>query len=172
MIPAAQMLIAEMESEAATTRRVLERVPDERLDWRPHPKSMSLGQLAHHVASIPGAIAGLGERDSLDATTVDFEPARAESAAALVPTLEGSVAAARAFLAGLTEERAAATWRLTAGEREVFAVPRLGLLRTIGLNHWYHHRGQLCVYLRLLDVPVPVVYGKTADENPFAAAVA
>lgn len=171
MLPACAALIAELSAEAPATRRVLERVPEERLGWRPHPKSMSLGQLAQHVASIPGSIARIARADGLDATTVDFTPAQAESRAALLETLEESVAGACDLLAGLTAESAAAPWRLTAGEREIFTLPRLGLMRTLALNHWYHHRGQLLVYLRLLDVPVPVVYGKTADENPFAAAV-
>lgn len=87
-----------------------------------------------------------------------------------MPTLESSLAEARSFLDSLDEEAAAAPWRLCAGEREVFTVPRLEVVRTLMLNHWYHHRGQLAVYLRLLDVPVPVIYGRSADENPFATA--
>jgi uncharacterized damage-inducible protein DinB len=170
MIPAAAALVAELENEAVATRRVLERVPQEHLDWRPHAKSMSLAQLAHHVASIPGAIARLGAADEFDAARANFEPEPAPSAAALLPTLEASVATAKEFLAGLTEASAAAPWRLTHQGREVFTLPRLGFLRTVGFNHWYHHRGQLCVYLRLLDVPVPAVYGRSADENPFATA--
>jgi uncharacterized damage-inducible protein DinB len=75
--------------------------------------------------------------------------------------------AARDFLAGLTEERAGQTWRLTFGDREIFAIPRLSVMRTMCFNHWYHHRGELVVYLRLLGVPVPIVYGRSADENPF-----
>lgn len=172
MLAAAEALIAEYRAETPATRRVLARVPEEHLAWRPHPKSMSLAQLAHHVASIPGSIARMARLDGLDAATVDFTPAPAESAAALLPTLEASVAAACELLAGLTEESAAAPWRLSVGERELFTLPRIGLMRTLALNHWYHHRGQLLVYLRLLDVPVPVVYGRTADENPFAAATA
>jgi uncharacterized damage-inducible protein DinB len=168
MLPAAQALITELETEANATRRVLARVPGDHLAWRPHPKSMSLAQLAHHVASIPGSIARLGALDGLDAASTNFTPQPAESAEALLPTLEASVAAAKEFLAGLTEERAMAPWRLTAGEREIFTMPRIGLMRTLALNHWYHHRGQLVVYLRLLDVPVPAVYGRSADENPLA----
>jgi uncharacterized damage-inducible protein DinB len=168
MLPAAQALITELETEADATRRVLARVPGDRLAWRPHAKSMSLAQLANHVASIPGAIARLGALDGLDATTADFTPPAAESAEALLSTLDASVATAKEFLAGLSEERAMEPWRLSAGEREVFTMPRIGLMRTLALNHWYHHRGQLVVYLRLLDVPVPAVYGKSADENPLA----
>lgn len=171
MHPAAQALIAELEAEAPATRRVLERVPGDRLDWRPHPKSMSLGQLAHHVASMPASISRMAALDGLDASTVDFEPTPAESAEAVLATHEASLVEAHDYLAGLTEETAMAPWRFSYGEREIFTMPRIGLLRTLAFNHLYHHRGQLTVYLRLLGIPVPVVYGRSADENPFAPAV-
>jgi uncharacterized damage-inducible protein DinB len=171
MIAAAAALTAELDAEAPATRRVLERVatavPAERFDFRPHPRSMSLAQLSHHVATIPGAISRIAALDGMDAATVSFVAQPAESPAALLPALDASLAAAREFLAGLDEQRAAAPWRMTHGEREVFTMPRIALMRTLALNHWYHHRGQLLVYLRLLDVPVPIVYGRTADENPF-----
>jgi uncharacterized damage-inducible protein DinB len=170
MIPAASALIAELHAETDATRRALQRVPADKLDWRPHRNSMSLGQLAQHVASIPGSISRLARLDGLDAATVDFTPAQPASAAEILETLESSLAAAADYLAGLDETTAASLWRLTAGDREVFTLPRLALLRTLAFNHWYHHRGQLLVYLRLLDVPVPVVYGRTFDENPFAEA--
>jgi uncharacterized damage-inducible protein DinB len=169
MIEAAQALLAELERESVSTRRVLERVPADRLGWQPHPKSMSLGQLALHVAKIPGNIARMAQRDGVDAATVDFNPPSPAGAADLLPALDGGLADAKSFLMGLDEAAAAASWRLSAGPREVFTMPRLGLIRNLMLNHWYHHRGQLVVYLRLLDVPVPAVYGRSADENPFAA---
>jgi len=164
-----QALANELKREAVSTRRLLERVPADRLDWQPHPKSMTLGQLALHLASIPGNISRLGKLDGFDASTANFTPADLSSAETLLPTLDGSLAEALSFIDGLDEEAAAAPWRLSAGEREVFTVPRLEVVRTLMLNHWYHHRGQLGVYLRLLDVPVPAVYGRSADENPFAA---
>jgi len=167
-----QALANELEREAASTRRLLERVPAEQLDWQPHPKSMTLGQLAFHLANIPGNISRITRLDGFDASTANFTPASPPSAAALLPALESSLAEARSFLDGLDEEAAVAPWRLTAGEREVFTLPRLEVVRTLMLNHWYHHRGQLAVYLRLLDVPVPAVYGRSADENPFATAAA
>jgi len=172
MLPAAKALIAELDAETATTRRVLERVPDDRLTWQPHAKSMTLGQLAQHVALIPGNISRMAAHDSIDMATRKMEYPAGESTAAILATLDASVTAARAFLSGLDEARASGTWRMTFGDREIFAIPRLGMLRTICFNHWYHHRGELVVYLRLLDVPVPVVYGKSADEIPFAAVVA
>ncbi|HEX6899375.1 MAG TPA: DinB family protein [Thermoanaerobaculia bacterium] len=166
----AQALVNELEREARSTRRLLERVPADRLDWQPHPKSMTLGQLALHLASIPGNISRLASLDGFDAAKANFAPASPPDAEVLLATLETSLADARSFLDGLDEEGAAAPWRLSAGEREVFTLPRAEVVRTLMLNHWYHHRGQLAVYLRLLDVPVPVVYGRSADENPFATA--
>jgi uncharacterized damage-inducible protein DinB len=164
-----QALANELEREAVSTRRLLERVPADRLDWQPHPKAMTLGQLALHLASIPGSISRLASLDGFDALTANFNPPDLSSAETLLPTLESSLAEAQSFLGGLDEGASAAPWRLTAGEREVFTVPRLEVVRTLMLNHWYHHRGQLAVYLRFLDVPVPAIYGRSADENPFAA---
>jgi uncharacterized damage-inducible protein DinB len=132
---------------------------------------MSLGQLAFHLATIPGNISRLGRLDGFDASTANFTPASPPNAEALLPALESSLAEAQSFLDSLDEETAFAPWRLSAGEREVFTMPRAEVVRTLMLNHWYHHRGQLAVYLRLLDVPVPVIYGRSADENPFATAV-
>ena len=169
MLPAAQALMAELDQEADTTRRILARVPGDRLEWRPHQKSMSLGQLAQHIATIPGSIARLGALDGFDAAQARFEPAMPDSAEALMPTLDASLESMRALLGGLTETTAHAPWRFTHGDREVFTVARLGLIRSLAMNHWYHHRGQLTVYLRLLDVPVPVIYGRSADDNPFAS---
>ena len=163
--PTSAALIAELEQEAQTTRRQLERVPHEHLDWRPHPKAMTLGQLALHVATIPGSLAALSALDGFDAATMDFTPASPASSADLLPALEESVAGAAAFLADLDDERSAAPWTLTNGATEVFTVPRIGLVRSLMFNHWYHHRGELQVYLRILDLPVPAVYGRSADES-------
>jgi uncharacterized damage-inducible protein DinB len=167
MPSAAHALLSELDAETPATRRVLERLPADQLEWRPHPKSMSAGQLAQHVASIPGGVARFARMDGLDVATRPTEYAACESKEALMASFDASVAEAREFLAGLDDARATATWRLTFGDREIFAIPRLGVMRTMGLNHWYHHRGELVVYLRLLNVPVPIVYGRSADENPF-----
>lgn len=165
-------LISELEQEAATTRRVIERVPADRLDFQPHPKAMTLGQLALHVARIPGSFARMGRLDGFDASTANFGPASPADVEEVRTTLEASVTDALAFLAELDEEKATGLWRLYHGERDLMTLPRLALVRTLMLNHWYHHRGQLVTYLRILDVAVPSVYGPTADENPFAAAMA
>jgi uncharacterized damage-inducible protein DinB len=156
-----------MEQEAAATQRVLERVPQAHLSWKPHKKSMSLGQLALHVATIPAGVAEFAVPDTVP-TPPTFNQPEAATSAELVPALTASVAKARQLLGGFDDARMNATWRLMSNGREVLAMPRAVFLRAIMLNHWYHHRGQLQVYLRLLDVPVPSVYGPTADENPFA----
>jgi uncharacterized damage-inducible protein DinB len=164
----ANALLAELEQEAQTTRRVLERIPQAHLSWKPHAKSMSLGQLALHVATVPGNVAELAMLDIVPEPPA-FVQAEAGTAAELVPALAASVAKARQHLGGAEDATMGATWRLMNNGREVMAMPRAAFLRAVMLNHWYHHRGQLLVYLRLLDLSVPSVYGPTADENPFMA---
>lgn len=163
------VLLAEMDQEAQSTRRVLERVPGAQLSWRPHAKSMSLGQLALHVADIPGLVAELASRDRIEPP--QFIQAEAATSAELVPALEASLSKARRLLGGMDDARLMETWRLVRGGKELMAMPRAAVIRMIMLNHWYHHRGQLLVYLRMHDVPLPSVYGPTADENPFAEAM-
>jgi len=160
-----EALVQELDREAQTTKRVLERVPDGRLAWKPHEKSMSLGQLAMHVATVPGTIAELSRKSPF--AIGQFTQASAESAAELVPALEQSVATARDILRGMDDAALGTMWRAVDGEKELFALPVGAFFRSVMLNHWYHHRGQLSVYLRLLDVPVPSIYGPSADENPF-----
>ena len=162
-------ILAELDQEAHATRRVLERVPQAQLSWRPHPKSMSLGQLALHVATVPGLVAELAAKESIPEPPAFTQP-EAATAAELVPALDASLAKARQILGGLDDEKLNATWRLMSGDRELMAMPRAAVLRMIMLNHWYHHRGQMLVYLRMHNVPLPSVYGPTADENPFAVA--
>jgi uncharacterized damage-inducible protein DinB len=163
-------LVDELKVEASTTERVLARVPEAHLAWKPHVKSMSLGQLALHVATLPSLVAQFLSGDALDFDAVPKTPPTVGSHAELLEAFAASTGQAQAFLTDLTDERALATWRLVAGERELLAAPRAAMLRSLLFNHWYHHRGQLVVYLRLLDVPVPSVYGPTADENPFMTA--
>jgi uncharacterized damage-inducible protein DinB len=167
MVPAVHALIAELDAEAPATRRVLERLPADRFDWRPHPKSMTVAQLAHHVATIPATVARFAGLDGFEAPVDTPSTRRPRAERALLETFDASIAALRDVLGRLDETSAGRTFRVTAGGREIFAIPRTSMVRTMGLNHWYHHRGELVVYLRLLDVPVPVVYGRSADENPF-----
>jgi uncharacterized damage-inducible protein DinB len=165
MMSIADTLLAELEQEAHATRRVLERVPAAHLGWKPHPKSLSLGQLALHVAAVPGNVAEVLVPDSMEAP--DFVHPEAATAAELLPALDASIAKAKMHLQRMDDAAMAATWRVMKGDRELMAMPRAAFARAIMLNHWYHHRGQLLVYLRLLNVPVPSVYGPTADESPF-----
>ena len=161
-----EALIQELEQEAQTTRRVLERVPADRLGWKPHEKSMSLGQLALHVATTPGGVSEVVRQSPFPVP--EFTQASPTTAAELLPALEQSVAKAKENLRAIGDTGLNNTWRVMDGERELMAMPVGAVLRFIMLNHWYHHRGQLSVYLRELGVPVPSIYGPSADENPFA----
>ena len=160
-------MLKELEQEAQTTRRVLERVQDDHLAWRPHKKARTLGELALHIATVPGAVAELvGTHTTVQAP--QFTDAKPTSASELIPALDESIAKARRVLSGMDDEALMATWRMMNDGREILAAPRIAMLRSIMLNHWYHHRGQLTVYLKQLDVPIPSIYGPSADENPFA----
>ena len=155
-------LIAELENEAATTRRVLERVPEDRLSWAPHAKSMTLGRLAQHVAEIPGKIADL--LDPPESRMPSSPPPPVTSRDEILSILDQSVANAVSKLRSWGDAYLMEDCRVYFGDRVAMAGPRLRWVRAAMLNHWYHHRGQLTVYLRLLDVPVPSVYGPSADE--------
>ena len=161
----AAAFLQELEQEAGATRRVLERVPDAHLDWRPHPKSWSLGQLALHVAQLTGGVAQLAMQSP--AAPPQFVQERPKRSADLVPALHESIKTAKSTLGEVSDATMMETWRLVAGDRELLAMPRVAFVRAIMLNHWYHHRGQLLVYLRLLDIPVPSIYGPSADEPSF-----
>lgn len=162
----ADSFIAELEQEAPTTRRVLERVPGDKYEWKPHEKSFSLGALAYHVATLPKGVSGMVGSDTFDTSSLKhFEPGPASE---LLTTLDASVASAKEALAAIDDEQMMGIWKLTREGKTIMEFPRVAVIRAILLNHWYHHRGQLLVYLRLLDIPVPSVYGPTADENPFA----
>ena len=161
-------ILREFQEEAAITRRVLDRVPADKLTWKPHAKSMSLGQLAWHVATVPGALARLTQLDGFDVTQGSFEPPCPKSVDEVLAAFEQSVRDAEACLQSMTDQSAQGNWTLMRKDKEIFTKPRIAMVRSIMLNHWYHHRGQLSVYLRLLDIPVPVIYGRSADENPFA----
>ncbi len=158
-------MLQEMTREAQATRALFDRVPEDKLGWRPHPKSFSLGQLALHVAQIPTAVAMMAPLDVFESTA---SPQReATSRAELLEVLDQGLTAIRGVVSRMDDRALAAAWTLRRNGASIVTMPRIGMLRTILLNHYYHHRGQLTVYLRLLDVPLPPVYGPTADENPF-----
>ena len=162
-----QQMLDEFREELSTTRRVLERIPEDKLAWQPHPKSMPLGQLAMHIATLPSGFAQISSGDSFDlATRSDANP-NPKDVAEVFAAFERSVRDVETTFAETSEERANEFWHLMYREREILSRPRLKVWRSFLLNHWYHHRGQLTVYLRLLDVPIPPVYGPSADERPF-----
>lgn len=161
------ILLPEFDQEMAGTRRVLERVPDGRFDWRPHERSMPLGYLASHLAELPSWIVMVLEKDSLDIAPPGGEPYRSRELGSrdeLLQAFDANVAAGREALSGAADEVFGESWSLLRGGETMFTMPRLAVLRNMVLNHAIHHRAQLGVYLRLNGVPVPGLYGPSADE--------
>jgi uncharacterized damage-inducible protein DinB len=167
-MPLSQALLPEFDHEMATTRRVLERVPEGKSDWKPHDKSMTLGQLATHVATIPHWGESICGQDSFDVTSAPPTP-EVKSRQQLLAVFDQAAAAARKAISGASDEQLMKPWSLKAGDQTIFSMPRIAVLRSFIMNHGIHHRGQLSVYLRLNDVPVPSIYGPSADEQSFAA---
>jgi uncharacterized damage-inducible protein DinB len=162
-----EAMLAEMIEEAHATRRLFERVPEDKLSWKPHPKSRSLGQLALHIAQIPGNVSAMAAQDVAELPSSRDEP-EAKSRHHLLQTLDQGLGAAKEILSRMDDQRLLESWSMRQGGKVLMTVPRAGILRSALLNHYYHHRGQLSVYLRLLAVPLPPIYGPSADENPFA----
>jgi len=162
-------LLQEYESEAKTTRKLLERVPQDKLTWKPHPKSMSLGYLAMHIATAQGFCAGWTMKDSFDFGAGGERPGDPTTTAEILAAHDKSVGQVKEILTKLGDEGLGQPWEARMGGQTLMKMPKGAVVRNIVLNHVYHHRGQLTVYLRLLDVPVPSIYGPSADENPFAA---
>ena len=165
-MPLVDALLPEFDHEMTTTRKVLERLPEDRLDWKPHVKSFSLGALATHVATLPTWGAETLNKSELD--LAGGQPAAAlPSKTELMAAFDKNVAATRLALAGKTDAELLAMWTLKRGGKTIFSMPKTAVLRSFVFSHLIHHRGQLSVYLRLLDVPVPSIYGPSADEQPF-----
>ena len=156
--------LAEFDMETENTRRVLERIPDDKLDFKPHPKSLTLLQLAGHVANLPSWTAVTFGMDELDMSQ-PFDRHEPETKADVLAQFERTKAEARSVLEGVTADDLAAPWTLRTGDEVHFTMPKGVVLRQFVLNHVVHHRAQLHVYLRLLDVPVPGLYGPSADET-------
>ena len=159
-----ELWLGEFDHEMAQTRRILERVPEDKLDWRPHPKSMTLGRLATHIAEVPGLAGAVAALPALDITNFDFNRV-ASSRQDLLDTFDRSSTEARGALAALKDESLGHEWSVTMNGRTILKQPRAVAFRGFAMNHLVHHRAQLTVYLRLLDVPVPGLYGPSADER-------
>jgi uncharacterized damage-inducible protein DinB len=159
-------ILMEIDQEAQTTKRVLDRIPEDKLTWKPHPKAFSLGQLALHIASVPGSVAAAAVPDSMEAP--NFSQPEAKSRQEVLDTFSKSLESAKDALKKMDDARLMSMWSLTKNGKVVMSISRIGFIRSILMNHNYHHRGQLSVYLRILDIPVPSIYGPSADENPFA----
>jgi uncharacterized damage-inducible protein DinB len=166
--PALEATLAEFRQESATTRKLLERVPTDKLSWKPSEKSMTLGQLALHLAGIPGGFAKTLTQDIFEPPANGFTQRQADSTAEILELFDKGVVAAEAYTAGLTPESAQKVWSTVFKGKTVFALPRTACVRVLILNHSIHHRGQLSVYLRELGVPIPSIYGPSGDETPFA----
>jgi len=164
-MPIMDAILMEMDQEAQTTKRVLDRIPESKLTWKPHPKAFSLGQLALHIAAAPGNLAGIAAQDTVEAP--NFVQAEAKSRQEVLDAFSKGMEAAKSTLKKMDDAKLMSMWTLTKNGKVLMSVPRIGFIRSIMMNHVYHHRGQLSVYLRMLDVPVPSIYGPSADENPF-----
>jgi uncharacterized damage-inducible protein DinB len=162
-VPIAQSLLEEFEAQAPVTRKFLERLPNDKLTWKPHHRSLTAGQLAYHLAFVPGGVVRAAQKNEIPPPDFQFpQPATVQE---VLDAFDQSIATVREVLPGFDDGAMNATWRIVAGDQEIAAMPRIAFLRNIMLNHWYQHRGQFCVYLRLLDVPVPSSWGPSADER-------
>jgi uncharacterized damage-inducible protein DinB len=163
-----EVLLLDFDREMANTRKSLERVPEEKFAWKPHEKSMPLGRLAQHISQLPSwAIDTIG-RDSLDLSppgSPPYQPPPPKPLREILDTFEKDATAARTAIVGAQDEHLMQQWTLLSGGKTIFSLPRLTVLRVMVVNHMIHHRAQLGVYLRLNGVPVPALYGPSADEN-------
>jgi uncharacterized damage-inducible protein DinB len=163
----AQTLLAEFEIQAPLTRKFIERLPEEKYDWQPHEKSMTAGQLAYHLASVPSGVARFAQDNP--AMVPDFNFPQPKTREEILRVHDEGVAVVREVLAKFDDRAMNETWRLMHGGNELLAQPRGTFLRDVMLSHWYQHRGQFSVYLRILGVPVPATWGPSADEQLISA---
>lgn len=159
-----QAFIAELKHEAAASKRMLERVPEDKFGWKPHEKSMSLGRLATHVAELPGFLNSILTIDDFDFTKGHYKASQAETPEELMNVFQQKLDEVVQTLQNTSDEKMQANFTLRSGEYIIATVPRVVAVRSMAMNHLIHHRGQIAVYLRLLDIPVPGLYGPSADE--------
>jgi uncharacterized damage-inducible protein DinB len=163
----AETILPEFEQEMASTRKVLERVPDEKLDWRPHPKSNTIGWNANHLANLPSWAISILTQPLFDFAPIGgkrFESPNLRSRKEIVDQFDSNVTATRKAISEVKDEEMNKMWSLMAGGKTIFTLPRSVVMRNVVLNHIIHHRAILCVYLRLNDIPVPGLYGPSGDE--------
>ncbi len=161
------VLLPEFDHEMANTRKTLERVPDDKFAWKPHEKSMPMGKLASHLADIPHWVGDLFRSESFDVAPPGgqpYQPFQVNSRAEVLAVFDKNIAAARKTISEASDESMFKTWSLLSGGKAAFTMPRIAVLRSFIMSHIIHHRAQLGVYLRLNDVPVPAIYGPSADE--------
>ena len=158
-------LMMELQHEAESTRKMLERLPKEKLTWKPHEKSMSLGRLAMHLAEIPGWVNATLLADELDFSKMDYKMVEATSSEEAVKLFDEKLASALDVLKNTEDATMMNMWTMRDGETVYFTLPKIAVLRSFVYSHLIHHRGQMSVYLRLLDVPVPGSYGPSADDS-------
>jgi uncharacterized damage-inducible protein DinB len=161
----ADALLAEFENQAPVTRKFLDRLPQDRLTWKPHEKSLTAGQLALHIALVPGNIIRL-VADNPRQARGKFDYPQPAAHQEILEAFDQSISTVRSVMPGYDDNAMNETWRLVQGDRELFSAPRASILRDLMFSHWYQHRGQFSVYLRLLNVPVPASWGPSADEPP------
>jgi len=162
----AQTLLPQFDHEMVTTRKMLERYPEEKADWKPHPTSMTMGRLAGHVAEMVAWTVPILQQDVFEMDRSKYTPAVAGSRSELLQQFDETIKIARAAIAGTSDEAWNKPWAFIAGGREMFKMPKIAVIRSFVLSHTIHHRGQLSVYYRMNGVPVPSIYGPSADENP------
>ncbi|MEO8210203.1 MAG: DinB family protein [bacterium] len=163
-MPLNESLLAELRQEAANTRKMLERVPEKSFSWKPHDKSMTLGSITQHIAEIPHWVSVSIEQDELDFARSDYKPRIATTTDDLLKTFDENIEKAMECLKNASDEKLLENWTMRNGEQVYFTMPKIAVVRLFVMSHTVHHRGQLSVYLRLLDVPLPSIYGPTADE--------
>jgi uncharacterized damage-inducible protein DinB len=167
-VSVAESLLPEFAQEMANTRKVLERVPDDKFGWKAHPKSNTMGWVAAHLAEIPGWVEGTLSQDSWNLNPPGGEPYRTpqfDSTSQVLEMFDANVASATKAILSAPDAEYFKDWSLLSGDQVFFTLPRIAVIRTFVLNHVIHHRAHLCVYLRLNDIPVPGMYGPSADEQ-------
>jgi uncharacterized damage-inducible protein DinB len=165
-----QSLLPEFDQEMANTRKVLERIPEDKLEWKAHPKSNTIGWVSKHLADLPSWTTETLKHESLDIAPPGGQPFKlpeAKTRQAMLDLFDKNVAAARAAIGAASDADFMKTWTLLKGGQKLFSMPRIAVVRSMVLNHSIHHRGHLCVYLRLNNVPVPALYGPSGDEGTF-----